>query len=63
MRVRRLRPLTFVMSLVWGLTALAVLVENLNPNPLVLTLFSIVNLYFALIGVFLQATRPRMAAG
>ena len=63
MRVKRYRPLTFVMSVAWGLLALAALVENLDPDPLVLTLFSIVNLYFAFIGVFLQVTRPRVSAG
>ncbi len=63
MRVKRLRPVTFGMSVVWGLTAFAALVENLDPNPVVLTLFSIANLYFAGIGVFLQVTRPKTAAG
>lgn len=63
MRVRRLRPLTFVMAVAWGLTAFAALAENLDPDPLVLILFSLVNLYFAFIGVFLQVTRPRTAAG
>ncbi len=63
MRVKRLRPVTFVMAVAWGLTAFAALVENLNPDPLVLILFSVVNLYFAVIGVFLQVTRPKEAAG
>ena len=59
MRVKRLRPLTFAMSLLWGITAFAALLENLAPDPVVLTLFSIANLYFAFIGVFLQLTRPQ----
>jgi phosphatidylcholine synthase len=59
MRVKRLRPLTVVMAVAWGLTAFAALLENLNPDPVVLILFSIVNLYFAVIGVFLQVTRPQ----
>ena len=63
MRVKRLRPLTFVMAVVWGLSAFAALLENLNPDPVVLTIFSIVNLYFAVIGVFLQMTRPKVATG
>lgn len=63
MRVTRLRPVTFVMAVAWGLLAFAALVENLNPDPVVLTLFSIVNLYFAGIGVFLQMTRRNAAAG
>jgi phosphatidylcholine synthase len=63
MRVRRLRFITSSMAVIWGLLAFAALVENLNPDPVVLTLFSIVNLYFAGIGVFLQMTRPKAAAG
>jgi phosphatidylcholine synthase len=63
MRVTRLRPVTFVMAVAWGVLALAALIENLRPDPVVLTLFSIVNLYFAGIGVFLQMTRPKTAAG
>jgi phosphatidylcholine synthase len=59
MRVKRLRPITFVMAVAWGLLALAALIENLNPDPVVLVLFSLVNLYFAGIGVFLQLTRPK----
>lgn len=59
MRVKRLRPVTFAMAVAWGLLAFAALVENLNPGPVLLTLFSIVNLYFAVIGVFLQVTRPK----
>ncbi len=63
MRVKRYRPLTAAMSAAWGITAFAALLENLNPDPLVLTLFSLVNLYFAFIGVFLQVTRRRTAGG
>ena len=63
MRVTRLRPVTFVMAVVWGVLALAALIENLRPDPVVLTVFSIANLYFAGIGVFLQMTRPKTAAG
>ncbi len=63
MRVRRLRLITSSMAVIWGLLAFAALVENLNPDPVVLTLFSIVNIYFAFIGVYLQVTRPKAAAG
>ncbi len=63
MRVRRMRIVTSSMAVIWGLLAIAALVENLNPDPVVLTLFSIVNLYFAFIGVFLQVTRRKAAAG
>ena len=63
MRVKRLRPITFGMTIAWGLLAFAALIENLNPDPVVLILFSIVNLYFAIIGVFLQVTRTEATAG
>jgi len=63
MRVKRLRPVTFGMTIAWGLLAFAALIENLNPDPVVLILFSIVNLYFAIIGVFLQVTRTEATAG
>jgi phosphatidylcholine synthase len=63
MRVKRLRPVTSAMAVAWGLLAFAALLENLDPDPVVLTLFSIVNLYFAFVGVFLQVTRPKAAAG
>ena len=61
LRVRRLRPLTFAMAVAWGILAILCLVEKLNPAPVVLTLFTIVNIYFALIGVFLQLTRRHSA--
>ncbi len=63
MRVRRLRIVTSSMAVIWGLLALAALAENLNPDPVVLTLFSVVNLYFAFIGVFLQVTRRKATSG
>jgi phosphatidylcholine synthase len=57
MRVKRLRPLTFAMSVAWGVLAIAALYADLSPGPVVLTLFALVNLYFAVIGVYLQFTR------
>lgn len=57
-RVRRLRGLTLAMALAWGVLALISLVENLDPGPVVVTLFALTSLYFALIGVYLQVTRP-----
>ena len=61
LRVKRLRPITFAMAVAWAVLAILCLVENLNPGPVILTLFSIVNIYFALVGVFLQITRRRSA--
>jgi phosphatidylcholine synthase len=61
LRVKRLRPLTFVMAVAWGVLAILCLVDNLNPSAAVLTAFTVVNIYFALIGIFLQLTRRRSA--
>ena len=61
LRVKRFRPLTVTMAVAWGVLAVICLIDNLSPGPLVLTLFSLVNLYFAFIGVFLQVTRGRTA--
>jgi phosphatidylcholine synthase len=57
LRVKRLRPLTIAMSLAWAVLAIAALIANLSPGPVVLTLFALVNLYFAVIGIYLQVTR------
>jgi phosphatidylcholine synthase len=57
LRVKRLRPLTIAMSIAWAVLAIAALVADLNPGPAVVTLFALVSLYFAVIGVYLQLTR------
>jgi phosphatidylcholine synthase len=62
LRVKRLRPLTFAMAVAWGILATLSLAANLDPGPAVLILFSIVNLYFCFIGVYLQLTRDRANA-
>lgn len=57
-RVRRWRPLTLAMAFLWGLLAIIALAYDLNPGPLVVGLFGAVSLYFAVVGVALQLTRP-----
>jgi phosphatidylcholine synthase len=56
-RVRRWRPLTLMLAVVWAALALAALVADLAP-PLPVTLaFALVNVYFALVGLVQQVTR------
>lgn len=56
-RVQRLRPLTLAMAGLWAVLALAALVTDLRPPPLVLVAFCLANAYFAVIGAYLQFTR------
>ena len=60
-RVRRLRGLTLAMALAWAILALVSLIQNLDPGPVVAALFGLVSLYFALIGIYLQMTRPALS--
>jgi phosphatidylcholine synthase len=57
-RVKRLRPLTLAMSAIWAALGLACLAYNLAPPTWVVVAFALVNAYFAVIGAYLQATRP-----
>jgi len=61
-RVRRLRGITLAMAGAWGVLAVISLADNLSPGPLVVTLFALTSLYFALIGIYLQATRQPLRA-
>ncbi len=58
-RVRRLRPLTLLMTVLWGALAIAALADNLRPGPFVLTGLAVTTVYLAAIGAFLQLTRER----
>lgn len=60
-RVKRLRGLTLAMALAWAILALVSLIQNLDPGPVVVALFGLVSLYFALIGIYLQMTRPALS--
>ena len=57
-RVKRLRRLTSAMAVAWGGLALAALAAGLRPGPVVTVALALVSLYFAVIGVVLQVTRP-----
>ncbi|HVY18582.1 MAG TPA: CDP-alcohol phosphatidyltransferase family protein [Bauldia sp.] len=57
-RVRRLRPLTLAMAAVWAALGLACLWANLQPATWIVVAFALANAYFAVIGAYLQATRP-----
>jgi phosphatidylcholine synthase len=57
-RVKRLRPLTLAMAAVWAVLALAGLWANLQPATWIVVAFALANAYFAVIGAYLQATRP-----
>ncbi|MHA1549047.1 MAG: CDP-alcohol phosphatidyltransferase family protein [Alphaproteobacteria bacterium] len=57
LRVRRLRPLTLAMTVLWGLLALAAIVGDLTLTPVLTWVFALVCGYFALIGAALQLAR------
>lgn len=56
-RVKRWRPLTLGMALVWGVLAIWSLAADLAPGTPVVIAFAIATAYFAVIGVVLQLTR------
>ena len=58
LRVRRWRPLTLAMTIAWGVLAFVALVADLDPGPLVVAALALVSLYFAVIGIVMQFTRP-----
>jgi phosphatidylcholine synthase len=57
-RVKRLRPLTLGMAVLWAALGLIALWTNLHPHPLIVVAFGLANAYFAVIGAYLQFTRP-----
>ena len=61
-RVVRLRPLTLSVTFVWAVLSVLVLVENLQPGPLVAAAFLAASIYLAVIGAILQVSR-RLRAG
>ena len=58
-RVKRLRPVTLVVTALWALLSVIVLVEDLKPDPAVSVVFLSCSLYLGVIGAVLQLTRPR----
>ena len=57
-RVKRLRPLTLGMCALWAVLGLLCLWTNLAPPTWIVVVFALVNAYFAVIGAYLQYTRP-----
>jgi phosphatidylcholine synthase len=62
-RVKRLRPLTLIVTAAWALLSIVALAENLDPGPVVRVAFLACSVYLALIGVLLQLTRPAKSQG
>ncbi|MEJ0012731.1 MAG: CDP-alcohol phosphatidyltransferase family protein [Bauldia sp.] len=57
-RVKRMRTLTLAMCAVWAILGLVCLWTNLAPPTWLVVVFALVNAYFAVIGAYLQYTRP-----
>jgi phosphatidylcholine synthase len=58
-RVVRLRPLTLLMTVIWGALAIWTVVDDLSPGPVVLAGLAVTSVYLGGIGAFLQYTRVR----
>ena len=56
-RVKRWRPLTLAITIVWAVLAIVVLAADLKPNVWVAVTFGMASFYLAIIGAVLQATR------
>ena len=57
LRVKRWRPLTIAMSILWAILAVVSLAANLDPGRLVVIAFAAVSAYFAGVGAVLQFLR------
>jgi len=62
LRVKRWRPLTLAMSILWAALAVVALAANLAPGPAVVIAFAVVSFYFAVVGAVLQFTRTGRTA-
>jgi phosphatidylcholine synthase len=56
-RVRRWRPLTLVVTVLWAALAIGALLADLNPPLPVVVAFALASLYFAAVGAVQQLTR------
>jgi phosphatidylcholine synthase len=56
-RVVRLRPLTLGVTFGWAILSVLVLIENLQPGPVVAAAFLAASAYLAVIGAILQLSR------
>lgn len=57
LRVKRWRPLTIAMVILWALLAIVALAANLDPGPPVVIAFAAVSFYFAVAGAVQQFLR------
>jgi len=62
LRVKRWRPLTLAMSILWAALAVVALAANLDPGPAVVIAFAVVSFYFAVVGAVQQFTRTGRTA-
>jgi phosphatidylcholine synthase len=62
LRVKRWRPLTIAMSILWAILAVVSLAANLDPGRPVVIAFAAVSAYFAGIGAVLQFLRSDRAS-
>jgi phosphatidylcholine synthase len=56
-RVKRMRPLTLTVTLLWAVFAILALAADLKPGTFVSVALAVTSIYLAGIGAFLQATR------
>jgi phosphatidylcholine synthase len=61
-RVRRMRPLTLTITVLWAILAILALAADLKPGPIVSVALAITSIYLAGIGAFLQLTREEFDA-
>jgi phosphatidylcholine synthase len=59
-RVKRLRPLTLVVTLGWAIFSLLSVIAELRPNQIVLAGLGLTTIYLTFVGAALQATRFRL---
>jgi len=58
-RVKRMRPLTLLMTLAWSVLAVIALLDNLDPGLGVRIALFVTTAYLTVIGAVLQLTRER----
>jgi phosphatidylcholine synthase len=61
-RVKRMRPLTLLVTVLWAVLAIVALADDLRPGAFVSWALAAASLYLAGIGAFLQATREEFGA-
>ena len=61
-RVKRMRPLTLTVTVLWGILAILALAADLRPGAFVSVALAITSIYLIGIGAFLQATREEFGS-